>query len=112
MSRARADHDFAEDEYTFAELDTADREIPSSGFDMYPPSGCDFWTVTGTTNIQVILGNYSYEGRMVTFRFAGALTVVDGGNLKLAGNFVTTADDLLTLRYYSGSWYEVARSVN
>ena len=34
------------------------------------------------------------------------------GNLKLAGNFVTTADDVITMTGDGTNWYEVSRSVN
>jgi hypothetical protein len=44
--------------------------------------------------------------------FAGALTVTDGSNLNLAGNFVTTANDTLTLMCDGVNWNEVSRSVN
>ena len=40
------------------------------------------------------------------------LTFTDGSNLKLAGNFVTTADDTITLAYDGTNWYEICRSVN
>ena len=32
----------------------------------------------------------------MTLMFQGILTFTDGNNLKLAGNFVTTADDTIT----------------
>lgn len=45
--------------------------------------------------------------------FQGIVTFTDGNNLKLAGNFVTTADDTITLCCADGTnWYEVCRSVN
>lgn len=72
------------------------------------------WTVfsiTGTTNITSITAAGS-TGRTVTLIFAGILTFTDGGNLKLAGNFVTTADDVITLTCDGTNWYEVSRSVN
>lgn len=68
-------------------------------------------TVSGTTNITSIpaTGN---AGRVVTLIFSGVLTVTDGSNLKLAGNFVTTADDTMTLVCDGTNWYEMARSAN
>ena len=42
----------------------------------------------------------------------GILTFTDGSNLKLNGNFVTTADDTITLVYDGTNWYEMCRSVN
>jgi hypothetical protein len=51
-------------------------------------------------------------GQMVTLVFAGALTFTDGSNLKLAGNFGTSADDTITLVCDGTNWYEVTRSAN
>lgn len=66
--------------------------------------------ITGTTNITAILGQW--RNRRVTLVFSDALTVVDGGNLNLAGNFVTTTGDTLTLISDGSNWNEVARSIN
>jgi hypothetical protein len=72
--------------------------------------------VTGTTNITAITA--AYGGREVTLFFEGILTVTDGGGfptgLALAGNFVTSANDTLTLMYddFNGMWVEKSRSVN
>jgi hypothetical protein len=49
-------------------------------------------------------------GYVMTLGFVGGPTVVDGGNLHLAGNFVSTSDDTLTLITDGTNWYEVARS--
>lgn len=38
--------------------------------------------------------------------------VKDGSNLVLAGDFVTTPDDTITLACAGSTWYEVARSAN
>lgn len=75
------------------------------------PGTMDIVVVTGTTNITSIDGS-GQRGRKVTLIFTGALTVTDGSNLKLNGNFVTTADDTLTLVYDGANWFEVARSAN
>ena len=66
--------------------------------------------VTGTTNITSVTAGR--RGRRVTLVFAGALTFTDGSNLRLAGNFVTTADDTITLVSDGTNWVETARSVN
>jgi len=69
--------------------------------------------ITGTTTITTLnTCNAANAGRRVTLIFDGALTVTDGNNLKLNGNFVTTADDTLTLSCDGTNWYEVARSAN
>jgi len=77
------------------------------------PNWTDSIVVTGTTNITSIAAGSGQKGRTVTLMFQGILTFTDGNNLKLAGNFVTTADDTITLTCADGTnWYEVCRSVN
>lgn len=68
--------------------------------------------VTGTTNITSITATNLQSGVVVTLIFDGVLTVTDGGNLKLAGNFVTAADSTLSLVYDGTNWYETGRSTN
>lgn len=75
------------------------------------PQGVRVITVTGTTTITSIVAT-GHGGAVITLIFAGILTVTDGSNLKLAGNFATTADDTITLACDGVSWFEVARSVN
>ena len=67
--------------------------------------------VTGTTSITSITAPAGFTGP-VHLIFDGVLTVTDGGNLKLAGNFTTTADDVLVLTFDGSNWYELSRSVN
>jgi hypothetical protein len=67
--------------------------------------------ITGTTAITSIAAT-GFSGETVKLIFSGALTLTDGGNLKLAGNFVTTADDVITLVCDGTSWYEQSRSAN
>jgi len=77
------------------------------------PTWTDSIIVTGTTNITSIASASNHRNRTVTLMFQGALTFTDGNNLKLAGNFVTTADDTITLTCADGTnWYEICRSVN
>ncbi len=73
-------------------------------------SDIDYYEVSGTTNITSVTA--SWPGRKVTLKFSGVLTFTDGSNLKLAGDFVTTADDTITLVCNGTNWYEVSRSVN
>jgi hypothetical protein len=75
------------------------------------PYGFTLFSITGTTNITSIVA-LGHSGKTVTLVFAGALTFTDGSNLKLAGNFVTTANDVITLTCDGTNWYEVSRSVN
>lgn len=75
------------------------------------PAGASVLKVTGTTNITGI-NTTSSQRRTVTLIFNDVLTVSDGSNLKLAGNFVTSADDTLTLYCDGTNWFELSRSVN
>lgn len=68
--------------------------------------------ITGTTSITSIAASSSIAGRTVKLIFEGILTFTDGNNLKLAGNFVTTADDTITITCNGTNWYEVGRSIN
>jgi len=68
--------------------------------------------VTGTTNITSITATNFKPGDELTLIFDGVLTVTDGGNLKLAGNFVTSADDCLVLVYDGTNFIEKSRSAN
>lgn len=65
--------------------------------------------ITGSTGIATI--SASRKGLYV-LTFENTLTVVDGSNLKLAGNFSATADDTLTIYHDGTNAYEVARSNN
>ena len=68
--------------------------------------------VTGTTNITSIAAVDSISGREITLIFQGILTFTDGNNLVIAGNFVTTGEDVISLACYNGNWYERSRSAN
>ncbi len=71
--------------------------------------------VSGTSNITSlanVTNSTSNAGRVITLIFEGVLTFTDGSNLKIAGNFVTSADDTITLVCDGTNWYEVSRSIN
>jgi Pectate lyase superfamily protein len=73
------------------------------------------FNITGTTQIDYINSVTTMPGRTATLIFAGAVTVSSiSGNVRLAGgsNFVSTANDTLTLVSNGTYWFEVARSVN
>lgn len=89
---------------------TQDAATAASGSTVTLPIIGDLVTITGTTTINNI--QVSRTGRKVTLKFADVLTVNDGGNLKLAGSFSTSADDTLTLIYDGTHWIETSRSVN
>ena len=75
------------------------------------PTG-NVFHVTGTNSITSITSTNFASGVQITMIFDGALTVTNGGNMKLSANFVTTPLDTLTLIYDGTNWHEVARSVN
>lgn len=66
-----------------------------------------FFDITGTTTITSITAKTA--GTIVALQFDGILTVTDGSNLKLNGNFVTAAGSVLTLVSDGTNWFEVSR---
>ena len=65
--------------------------------------------------ITVTIGGLISRGvKAVEVTDAGKLifTLTDGSNLKLAGDFVTTADDTWSGCYDGTNWFESGRSVN
>lgn len=77
------------------------------------PYAGDLFTITGTTTVtsMAVAGNV---GRKVTLMFQGIVTVTNGASLKLAGatNFVSSADDTLTLYCDGTAWRQTGSSVN
>jgi hypothetical protein len=69
------------------------------------------YLITGTTGITSVTAT-GWDGEIVALLFNNTLTVTDGSNLKLAGNFSATADDVLRLLCDGTNWYEVSRSNN
>jgi hypothetical protein len=70
----------------------------------------NFFDITGTTTITSIASKAA--GTVVRLQFDGILTLTDGSNLKLAGNFVTAAESTITLVSDGSNWYELSRSPN
>lgn len=69
-------------------------------------------SISGTTNIDTITAT-GWDAQDIVLIFQDALTVNDGaGNLQLAGNFTTTANDTLRLVCSGSTWYEIGRSAN
>jgi len=69
--------------------------------------------VTGTTTITTLnTCDAANNGRLLTLVFDGVVTFTDGNNLVLAGDFVTTASDVIQLICDGSNWYETSRSVN
>ena len=75
------------------------------------PTGPKTHTITGTDNITSIVTT-GHTGETHTLIFGDILTFTDGSNLKLAGDFVTTADDVITIFCDGTNWFEISRSVN
>lgn len=72
-----------------------------------PPSTGSVFNVTGTTAITTIASTNSWDGRIVTFIFAGSLTLTHSSNLALPGsaNITTAANDIATfVQTASGAW--------
>jgi len=73
--------------------------------------GAETGTTDSLTNIAA-----TTDGKTVTLRVAAThtITVTDGGNLDLAGNFVMTGSDTISLIYDKdlALWLETSRSVN
>jgi hypothetical protein len=62
-------------------------------------------TTTTITNITPV-----NKDRIIVLKFDGVYTFSDGGNLKLAGSYTTTANDTITLICDGTNWYESSRS--
>lgn len=90
--------------------ETSDRKVASATTVTLLPWSSNFAIISGTTNIENIQAVGA--GVVVALVFEGILTVVDGGNLKLAGNFTTSANDTLMLVCDGTYWYEISRSAN
>lgn len=89
-------------------------EIPvtASAASITLPRHSDIHSISGTTNITSMTASNVWAGRRVTLIFQGILTFTDGSNLLLNGNFVTSADDTITLVCDGTNWIECSRSAN
>lgn len=63
--------------------------------------------LTGTTEVKKI--NATFAGHRLTLRFGGGIKVINGENLKLAGNFSGNTSRTLTLVCDGTNWEEVSR---
>lgn len=69
------------------------------------PIGVNIFKITGSTTITSITAT-GWAGREVTLISSGGTwTLQDGGNLKLASNFVATSDDAIRLVCDGTDWY-------
>lgn len=72
--------------------------------------------VSGTTGITSISANTPFGGPVIpgtvsTLIFDGVLTVTNGSNLKLNGNYTTAINSSLTVVYDGTNWVETSRSI-
>jgi hypothetical protein len=68
----------------------------------------NYFDITGTNAITSITAKTA--GAIVTLQFDSTASLVDGSNLKLAGNFQGAAESTITLRSDGTNWFEVSRS--
>lgn len=61
-------------------------------------------------NCAPLIGCPNSDGREITLHFTGTLTVSNGGNITLNGNYSVTPGKILRLLGMFGSWYEIGRS--
>ena len=72
------------------------------------PAG-NLFHITGTNDITTMnTCDAANNGRLVNLIFDAVLTFTDGNNLKLAGDFVTTADDAIQLICDGTNWYQTS----
>lgn len=95
--------------YTVPAIGMSTATVASAG-NITLPDYANFIVVTGTSTIFGITA--SWVGRQVTLKFNDSLAIGDEYNLKLAGNFNSSANDTLTLVCDGTDWYEVSRSSN
>lgn len=69
-----------------------------------------FLTITGTTGITSLTA--TFKGHELTLFFSGILTVTDGSNLKIVGNFTSGTNSVLKLVCDGTNWLELARATN
>lgn len=72
--------------------------------------GANFYAVAGTASVTSITARPS--GTVVWLMTTSTDTLVDGSNLKLAGDFPGTANDVIQLVCDGTNWHEVSRSAN
>jgi len=73
------------------------------------PTGSNF-QVTGANAVTSITP--TYKGHIVLLEGRNGFTMVDGGNLKIAGDFTGAALNTITLKCDGTDWIELSRSVN
>jgi hypothetical protein len=87
--------------------------IPTIATSLIPtlPEWSNLINVSGTSAIFEF--TIARKGRIVTLKMLNdGINLFTGNNLRLAGNFVGTTNDTITLASDGTLWYEVARSIN
>jgi len=85
------------------------RTVASAATVTLPPGG-EYFYITGTTGITSITA--SFAERRVTLKFDDVLTITEGSNLIMAGNFTTSFTDTITFMCDGTNWNETCRSNN
>jgi hypothetical protein len=85
------------------------RTLVSAATLTFPVDG-EYFFITGTTGITSITP--SWPDRRITLQFSDPLTITEGNNLRMAGDFVTTFTDTITFISDGANWIETARSNN
>ena len=93
---------------TNCQLSSVGIPIPSAD-KLFLRPGEEYFYVSGVTTITTIAS--TYKGRKVELIFQNTLTVVNGGNLKLAGDFISSPNSVLVLRYDGTNWIELSRNI-
>jgi hypothetical protein len=84
----------------------------ASANEIVPPLYGSVFYLTGTNTVATIYA-YGRKGRTITFISTDNVTINNGSNLKLNGNWVSgAANATLTLVGDGTNWYEISRSLN
>jgi hypothetical protein len=88
-------------------------QVIPSATPMAIPADGEYFIVSGTQNFAGITASAKQYGKRITLQFQGALMVVHGSGILLAGavNFNATANDTLTLVWDGTNFVEQARTV-
>lgn len=96
-------------ENNWSMLDSAGFNLASAATLTLPEQG-HYFNLQGTTGITSITA--SRIGRLVTLRKdTGTLTITDGSNLTIEGDFAISPNDTITLRCIGANWNEVSRTI-
>lgn len=99
---------FADNDYgTFASEPTV-----ASATSIAIPAYLDIVRVTGSVNIESIAPASQNRRVVLLFTDASPGDVIDGGNIRLSGNFSPGQNSTLSLMCDGTNWFEIARSTN